>query len=185
MLIAVASAGVLWLSHRLHTAYVAAVAREERTSGARTHIGPRCFLVLDLVLLLGLLLSLDVLAFDRAGRGLLFLTAIGLTRFSVLVALWLLLERRHLERFYGRLARFRAGFEARPPRQGLLPVHLLLLGLALVPMVLEALGLDLAAIELPLAALLFLCFFLLPQLGLLALSARRLQPLRRAIHDQA
>ncbi len=62
---------------------------------------------------------------------------------------------------------------------------LAMLGLAVVPLFLEFGGLDLAAAAVPSALTLFSCFFVLPQLGLLALAVRRLQPLRRALREQA
>ncbi len=188
MLIAVLSAGVLWLSHHLHTAYVHAVAREERRGRTREHIGPRCFLALDALLLIGLLVSLDVLAFGDSGRHPLVIIAIGLTRFSALVAFWLLVERGHLESFYGLLARLRgrtawSGENDGGGQAGLMQA--LLFALAFVPLALEFGGLDLAAADLKAAALLFVAFFVLPQLGLLALALRRLLPLRRALQQEA
>ncbi|MEZ6197736.1 MAG: hypothetical protein R3F20_18770 [Planctomycetota bacterium] len=118
----------LWLSHRLHDAYVHAVGREERRQRPKwferlrrgnydhrpaPHLGHKLFLVVDFAALAALMVTLRAWCppFRQAALD----DPRGLAHFSIatalLLAIWLMVEGRHLQRFYQHLVR-----SARPLR---------------------------------------------------------------------
>jgi hypothetical protein len=114
----------LWLSHRLHDAYVHAVSREERKmrpqwysrlrNGSRelagrpnSHLGPKLFLIADFAAACGLAWTLCQL--HPSTREFAWSDPQGLVRClaaaSLILGAWLVLEGRHLQRFYQHMMR--------------------------------------------------------------------------------
>lgn len=112
----------LWLTHRLHDAYVHAVSREERAQRPQwyprpqhddghhrphNHFGPKLFLLLDFAAVCGLFWMLcrlhpgmrDVALDDPRGLVRILLAA------PLILGTWLVLEGRHLQRFYQHMMR--------------------------------------------------------------------------------
>jgi len=196
----------LWVSHRLHDVYIHVVGREElqmrrQQKGipgpGRHHIGPGFFLFIDLCAVVAIIWSMRSLGFYFAREGISSLSAVLLTcvHFSVVIALWMILEGLHLKSYYQRLARatrtlkgdaFRLAWKG--PHLGPLTRTIMVCALlwACVPLVLELAGFGLvASADTPrAAALLFALGFAAPLLTLAALIARQLLPLRRIAHRQ-
>lgn len=111
----------LWLTHRLHDAYVHAVSREERRQrpawyarlrgdeGRRpsNHLGPKLFLLLDFLAACGL--AWVLVRLHPATRDAALTDPRGLARVLIAAPLvfgaWVVLEGRHLQRFYQHMMR--------------------------------------------------------------------------------
>ena len=104
-----------WLSQHLFVAYVQAVTQEERhvlrprkpaqePLAPAHHLGPKCFLVLDLLLVVGIIAGLWSLFAKHPVEHWFEGAMDALVLFSVLVTFWMIRSRRRLQVYYSRLA---------------------------------------------------------------------------------
>ena len=193
----------LWVSHRLHDVYVHVVGREElqmrkKGKGERGpghHIGPKFFFIIDLCAVVAIIWSLRSLGFHFASKGIGTLSAMLMTcvHFSVVIALWMILEGLHLKSYYQRLARATRSLKGeaarlawKGPKPGLAMRGLTVAAIiwACVPLILQLTGFDLVSrADTPgSAALLFTVGFVLPLMLLGVVIAKVLLPLRRIVY---
>lgn len=192
---------ILWISHRIYDAYVHVVGREERlrlrrlvapgtTMASHRHIGPKCFLFLDGCAVLGIILSLRTLGFDFASSGVepWHAAILSFSHFSLVIALWLLLEGRHLSHYYEGLARAARALRNEGSGRGGSRVAQVAMVCALVaaacPLFLHLLGRPLGAEDAGDSLLVFLACFLGPQLVVASVLLRSILPLRRLAYDR-
>ena len=197
---------VLWVAHRVYGAYVSIVGHEEQRLGRHEkrrlphpgrHIGPKCFALIDLLLIGVVIWSLVDLRFFEIdpSEGFLLSTLQLCIRASILLALWMIFEGRHLQHFYQHLARGGRGeSNAYGSRDRLLgrgsPIgHRIALIAAVlwagVPLIFDLLRLipDAWANDTSgTVAIFFLCF-VLPQAVLAVLVTRAVLPVRRLAYS--
>ncbi len=184
----------LWLSHRVYLTYAHVVAREERDRLRRGvapvqpvgHIGPLCFTALNLVVLFALVIGLESLTFDTGEFSGLRRLFLALTHFSGVIALWMLLEGRHLAFFYNKIGQALSGEKRRSnntasslPRFWRRNLKLAFFAMVATPLLLEVVGVRMGEASKESVLLLFGACFLMPQVGLFAFLVHQLQPLRR------
>ena len=192
------------LSHRLFMAYVTFVSHEERftrlgrrkrgdaaertTAPTTHHIGPRCFLVLDLTILGVAILSLRrFLSFEDATASWEHLLS-SFAALSLLSTLWLLRAGQHFSHYYANMLHAVRGWRAAADRENSSAwklVRPLVIVWSAVPLGLYILGFEdaLAAHgSLWRGVAIFLVWFLGPQAILAGYFFRRLWPLRQNLY---
>lgn len=193
--IVLGGAFILWLSHRVYLTYAHVVAREERARVRESrgpfrpsaHIGPRCFLVLDFLVIFVLIRVLESLAFDTSEMSELRCLFLALTHFSGIIGLWMILESRHLAFFYRKISQ---AMPSGPRLRNVEPTDpipafwrrnlaLAFCLTAAMPLFLELIGVRVSEASRESLLILFGLCFLLPQVCLLAFLARRIGFLRR------
>ncbi len=194
MTIVLGGAFLLWASHRVYLTYTHVVAREERhrvrqSLGLRqphAHIGPTCFLTLDLIVIFVVIRVLESLAFDTSQMSELRCLFLALTHFSGVVAIWMLLEGQHFALFYGKIAQAlgNRGFDSPQsaftlPDIGQRSLRLAFFAMVGAPLLLELGGVKMGEASKESLLLLFTTCFLMPQICLLAFLVHKLEPIRR------